>query len=124
MKKTEKKIAKKRGRKRKYINKKKVENLINIGLSTVDIAKIIGVNESTIRRNFAEFLEKRKNKEIEELQVKKNRLRDAQWELAIEKMNPVMQVWLGKNYLGQSDKIETKENKKISLVIREIKRNE
>lgn len=33
-------------------------------------------------------------------------LRRAQYRQAIEKDNPIMQIWLGKQYLGQADKLE------------------
>jgi len=41
-------------------------------------------------------------------------LRRAQWKAATEKLNPTMLVWCGKQYLGQTDKIE-QENKNTDI---------
>lgn len=38
----------------------------------------------------------------------KVRLRRSQWQSAIERNNVQMQIWLGKQKLGQTDKVETK----------------
>ena len=39
----------------------------------------------------------------------RQQLREAQWQSAIDDKNPIMLIWLGKNELGQTDKIETTE---------------
>jgi len=51
--------------------------------------------------NFVLYTEKK-------LEGRKIQLRQTQWELAIKKQNPTMAIWMGKNYLNQSDKVEQK----------------
>lgn len=42
-------------------------------------------------------------------------LRRAQYKLALEKLNPTMLVWLGKQYLNQTEKVEAITNADINL---------
>lgn len=42
-------------------------------------------------------------------------LRRAQWKKAVDEGNPTMLIWLGKNMLGQSDKVEHKGDLQITL---------
>lgn len=63
--------SKKRGPKPIRINSKKVEELLKIGLSVRDIAKIVGVDEKTIRNKFSAEIEKRGNEEKIEFEKKK-----------------------------------------------------
>ena len=93
------------------IDRKLVNEMIREQLSIRAIADIIGVDEKTIRNRFSAYLTKRKSKAIRERVANRIKLRQAQWTLAIDKQNAIMQVWLGKNELGQTDKIETTENR-------------
>ena len=78
-----------------------MEEYIKIGLSGREIAKLIGVDEKTIRLNFSAELQKREEEEIIELQSKKKRLIDKQFEVAMEG-NAIMLIWLGKE-LAESE---------------------
>lgn len=83
--------------KAKDINPLEVERLASVGCKTSEIAKLMGCSPDTIERNFAAFLTKGR----ENLKVS---LR--QWQLqAAKKGNVVMLIWLGKQYLEQSDKV-------------------
>ena len=42
-------------------------------------------------------------------------LRRAQYKLAVEKLNPTMLVWLGKQYLNQTEKVEAITNADVNL---------
>ena len=87
-------------RPKKYnIDKKQVQNLARFGCTNVEIADFYGCDESLIRHSYSEYLTKGRSEQ-------KLRLRQLQWASA-EKGNIAMQIFLGKNILGQTDKIET-----------------
>lgn len=92
------------GRPRKEIDKKAFENLCGLQCSLEEISFALEADMDTIERwckriykkNFAEvFKLKRGSGKIS--------LRRAQWKLATESLNPAMLIFLGKQYLGQSD---------------------
>ena len=89
-------------RPKKYnISKEEVYKLASYGCTNVEIADFYGCDESLIRKNYSENLTKgRANVKI--------RLRQLQWDSA-EAGNVTMQIFLGKNMLGQQDKIEQTE---------------
>ena len=64
-------------------------------LSDKEIADFYGCDESLIRHSYSEYLTKGKAE-------MKLRLRQLQWKSA-EKGNVVMQIWLGKQMLGQTE---------------------
>lgn len=102
----------KRGPKLTEIDQVQFEKLCGIQCTQLEIACWFLCSDDTIDRwckrtygkKFAEvFNEKRKRGAIS--------LRRMQWQTA-EKGNVAMQIWLGKQYLGQSDKIVSEvENK-------------
>ena len=89
-------------RPKKYnIDTDEVFKLASYGCSNVEIADFYGCDESLIRKSYSENLTKgRANVKI--------RLRKLQWQSA-ENGNVTMQIFLGKNILGQQDKIEQTE---------------
>ena len=89
-------------RPKKYnISKEEVYKLASYGCTNVEIADFYGCDESLIRKSYSEYLKKgRANVKI--------RLRQLQWDSA-EAGNVTMQIFLGKNILGQQDKIEQTE---------------
>jgi len=94
------------------ITAQKVEALAALGMNGTDIVAYFGTSKSTISKKYAAIIEKGR----ERLKVS---LRQAQIKAALEGSN-VMLIWLGKQLLGQSDKIETKndhvvENKERKL---------
>ena len=81
----------------KDIDAKQVQNLLkSSGLS--EIAAFLNCHVDTITNRFQEIYEKGREKG-------KARLRDLQLQSAI-KGNVTMQIWLGKQYLNQTDKID------------------
>ena len=89
-------------RPKKYkIDHQEVEKLASYGCSNTEIAEFYGCDESLIRKSYSESLLKGRAKG-------KIRLRQLQWKSA-EKGNVTMQIFLGKNILGQQDKIEASE---------------
>lgn len=82
--------------KKKYdIDVKQLENLARFGCTNIEIAQFFGCDESTIRKGYSEFL-------IKGRATQKLRLRQLQWKSA-ESGNVTMQIWLGKQILGQSE---------------------
>jgi len=87
-------------RPKKYnIDNKQILKLARLGCTNIEIADFFGCDESLIRHSYSEFLIKGRSEQ-------KMRLRQLQWNSA-ERGNIVMQIFLGKNLLGQTDKIET-----------------
>lgn len=89
-------------RPKKYnIDTEEVIKLASYGCSNVEIADFYGCDESLIRKSYSEYIRKGRASG-------KTRLRQLQWDSA-EAGNVTMQIFLGKNILGQQDKIETAE---------------
>lgn len=88
-----------RGRPRKELDEKLLEELATIGCTTPEMATILDVSEDTLERNFAGILKKgRANLDMS--------LRRKQVNVA-NTGNVTMLIWLGKQRLGQTDKVET-----------------
>jgi hypothetical protein len=82
-------------RPKKQIDAGKVQMLASFHCTNEEIAKFFDCSTDTIERRFAGELAKgRVDGRI--------RLRRLQWQSA-QKGNVTMQIWLGKQYLGQSD---------------------
>jgi DNA-binding CsgD family transcriptional regulator len=76
---------------------KQVEKLANYGLTNKEIAEALGYDDSTLKRKFENFLTKgRANL--------KKRLKKKQIDVAMQG-NVSMLIWLGKQYLDQSEKV-------------------
>lgn len=94
-----------RGRPEKVIDKEQFERLCEIQCSEESISKVLGISKRTLYSwckktygtTFAEtFSEKR--------EAGLCRLRNVQYEIAVQDRNPTMCMFLGKNWLGQCDK--------------------
>lgn len=93
-----------RGRRKKVVVPQDVYNLAAIGCSDREIAQWFDVDENTLRYNFSDIIAKGR-------EALKHSLRRAQLKLALSG-NAVMLIWLGKNYLGQTDQpMNTDDNK-------------
>ena len=89
-------------RPKKYnIDTEEVFKLASYGCSNVEIADFFGCDESLIRKSYSEFLTKGRA----DMKIK---LRKLQWKSA-DKGNVTMQIFLGKNILGQQDRLEQTE---------------
>lgn len=87
------------GRPKLDIHDDEVYKLARLGASNVDIADFFGCAESTIRGRFCEILKKGRAE-------RRNTLRQWQWDAAAGG-NVTMLIWLGKQDLGQADKVQT-----------------
>ena len=92
------------------IDAEEVIKLASIGCSNSEIAAFFDCSEDTIERRFAGELNKGRENG-------KTRLRRLQWQSAT-KGNVVMQIWLGKQMLGQKDKQEIEHSQEKEQVIR------
>lgn len=85
---------------KKDINPEQVHKLAAIGCTDKEIGEIVGCSHDTLTRRFRDELDAgRANGRAS--------LRRKQWEIALGG-NVTMLIWLGKQYLEQSDKIESK----------------
>jgi AraC-like DNA-binding protein len=97
------------GRPRKNIDPAQVEELASIDCSYAEMAAVLGCNESTLTRRFAQAIERGRNRG-------KTSLKRKQFELAMAG-DRTMLVWLGKVRLGQRETqvIETRELPQIVI---------
>lgn len=85
-------------RPKKEIDPKLVQDLAAIGCKTTDISRIVGVSVDTLDRRFAAEMEKGRANLRTSLR---------RWQLeAAKKGNVAMLIWLGKQYLEQTEKVE------------------
>lgn len=95
-----------RGRKKIEIDWNKMDALCQIQCTKTEIAAVLGVSQRTIDRvclrekgvNFGVYFDEKR-------EGGKASLRRRQWVMADS--NPTMAIWLGKQYLKQSDKTES-----------------
>lgn len=101
---------KKRGRPLVNIDWAKVDNMCKIQCTGEEIASVLDIHYDTLQNackrekgmNFSEYLPQK-------ALAGKASLRRSQWKLATGG-NSTMQIWLGKNLLGQTDKQELNHN--------------
>lgn len=86
---------------------KQVEKLASYGLTNKEISEVLGYDDSTLKRKFENFITKGKAN-------LKQRLKRKQIDVALAG-NVSMLIWLGKQYLGQADKLD--ENGEYEIVI-------
>lgn len=106
------------GRPKKVIDYKLVAELANIQCTQQEIANVLNMGVRTLQ-NDEEFMRIYK-KGMDEGKMSLRRL---QWQKAIQG-NTTMLVWLGKQYLGQTDKQEVDANINSNEFIDAIKRFE
>ena len=85
-----------RGTNQRVIELDTVKKLAHLNLSYKDMADFFGCRETTFRDNFRFVVEQGRQKT-------KHRLMEAMLTNAIDKMSPVMQIWLSKNLMGFQD---------------------
>jgi hypothetical protein len=84
------------GRPRKKVDALRVIELASKGSTVKEIAALCDVHEATLYRRFAKQIDRG-------MALRDSCLRAKQYEVAMEG-NPALLVWLGKQYLDQSDK--------------------
>ena len=94
-----------RGSKQRIVPPDEVYYLAALGCSNREIADWFGVHENTMSYNFKDYILKAKEET-------KQKLRQAQLKAALSG-NVTMLIWLGKQYLGQSDQPSNTDADKI-----------
>ena len=87
------------GRPKKEIDPAIVYELAQIQCTLEEIASVCDCDIKTITNRFSKEVDKGR-------EDGKKSLRRAQWHKAVKDGNVVMQIWLGKQYLGQRDKAD------------------
>ncbi len=83
-------------RPKKYnLDTDQIKKLASLGCTNKEISDFFGCSADLLEKSYSEFLTKGRAEQ-------KLRLRQLQWKSA-EKGNIVMQIWLGKQILGQSE---------------------
>lgn len=99
------------GRPKAEVDIEILKNLASIGCPTYEIASVMNVSARTLKRNFAEIIEQNREKG-------KASLRKKMYDKAVKKDNTMMQIFLSKNMLGMSDKVQqTNVTEPLPLII-------
>lgn len=85
-------------RPRKQVDTEKLKQLAAIGLTSAEMAAVLDVSIDTLERRYRKHMEKGR-------QMRNASVRRKQYEMAMNG-NATMLVWLGKQFLGQKDKME------------------
>ncbi len=103
----------KRGAKRKEFDLATVEGLGRIQCTNNEVAAVLGIDPDTVYERLKE-----KGDFYEALEGGRNRGRASLRRLqmrAAEELNPTMLIWLGKQCLDQTDRLDLKAESKIKL---------
>ena len=108
------------GRPKKEIDKRMFEELCKIQCSEAEICAVLDIDDKTLTR----FCKEEYGKSFSEIFSQKRlggfaSLRRSQYLLATKGMNPSMLIFLGKNWLGQTDKPKEEDNS-IENILRNI----
>ena len=95
-----------------------IKDLASYMCTKAEIARIVGCSESTLQRNQLA----QQAYELGVAQAKKT-IRKTQFDIATKLNSSIMAMWLGKVYLGQTDKIQNTDDN-IPLPIYDIIENE
>ena len=101
-------MHKKPKKKLELSEEQRIEKLASYGLTNKEISEALGYDENTLKRNFEIFLIKGKAN-------LKERLKRKQIQVAMQG-NVTMLIWLGKQYLGQTEKVEESGELKLTVV--------
>lgn len=106
-------MSKALGRPRKILDEKFISHKISQGYTVEWVAEYCGVHVDTIYTNYSDALRKGRALRDGCLQAK-------QFEAAMsDKPNPIMLIWLGKQFLGQADKqdIDVRKQSIVRMVV-------
>tara|TARA_Y100000361_G_scaffold87857_1_gene78146 strand:+ start:764 stop:1144 length:381 start_codon:yes stop_codon:yes gene_type:complete len=99
------------GRPKAEVDVEILKNLASIGCPTYEIASVMNVSARTLKRNFAEIIDQYR-------EHGKASLRKKMYDKAVKKDNTMMQIFLSKNMLGMSDKVQqTNVTEPLPLII-------
>ena len=84
-------------RPKKEIDEKQVATLAKIGCTYAEIAAVVECDASTLTRRFAQVIKSGH-------EARNASVRRAQYDVGVNKKNPTMLIWLGKQHLGQRER--------------------
>ena len=84
--------------KKYHIDTEQLQKLAKLGCTNKEMGDFFGCSADLLEKSYSEFLTKGRAEQ-------KMRLRQLQWKSA-ENGNVTMQIFLGKNLLGQQDRLE------------------
>ena len=96
---------KKQGRPKKEIDFKVLEGLCEIHCTLADVAGFFHTSDSTIQRRCREHYDMTYD-EVYRAYSAPGRVSLRRWQFRMAEKNPTMAIWLGKQWLGQTDRIE------------------
>ena len=97
-------------RPKKYnLDTDQIKKLASLGCTNKEIGDFFGCSADLLEKRYSEFLTKGRAEQ-------KLRLRQLQWKSA-EKGNIVMQIWLGKQILGQSENTIKEDDEQLAWSI-------
>ena len=107
------------GRPEKDFNWELIDGVLQFGANLIDCSELLKVSDDTIQRRIKKefnctFTEYR-HKKMSKMRMK---LLQKQYEVAMSG-NVALLIWLGKQHLGQTDKIEQSQHQDISINITE-----
>jgi hypothetical protein len=95
------------GRPRKAFDIEQFEEMCKIQCTEAEISAVLGMNTDTLEKNVREHYDGRSFSDVfaEKREGGRSSLRRAQWKKAVDgNGDTIMQIFLGKNILGQMDK--------------------
>ena len=98
---------------KEYIDPEEVRKLAAIGATQKEIANFFGVSIEFVRQHFSEDIAKG-HEDV------KMSIRRAQIKNAVNHGSNAMLIWLGKQYLGQTDKQEVDHNHQMKDLLKEV----
>jgi hypothetical protein len=94
-----------------------IEELCIIQCTGEEIARVMKIDYDTLQRRIKETYGVSAAEYIKTLASQgHSSLRRSQWKSATENENVTMQIWLGKQYLGQKDKEEVDNNTTVRII--------
>lgn len=87
-----------------------VETLAGFGVSQIAIAKTLGISDDTLRCNPELHAAWKRGHSKACVDIHR-----AQYSAGVEKGNVAMLIWLGKQHLGQSDKVDLKTESQVTI---------
>lgn len=91
----------------KKVDVKQIETLAAINCSYAEIGAVVDLDPSTLTRRYAQFIQKGREQG-------KSSLKRKMWEIAMSG-NVSMCIWLSKQMLGYTDKVEQKTDSNIKF---------
>jgi len=108
-----------RPQKEATLTEAQIERMASIGCTDAEIAVLAGIDDTTLQKSFSALLKKGRadlRDKLRTAQVRKalgffvqKTNKDGSVDVYMTEPDNTMLIWLGKQYLGQSDKTETKD---------------